>query len=242
MDFGGCLATALAVRPSQDVKNPFWMALIHVAGTGLKAAACKYCMCSALVVVWYALFNSKVFFLVSVFALVRGKYHKPGGSGHPRRRMFPYFLMCIVLEVNLAVHPASQNVPIEMRECRASPGSMCPVCACVGNWSSWSWNYCVACMAALLSMSTTIGGAPVLHGLCGALSGKKCPVAPVSETPVRMVVVGNRFFSRLISCPRFRLPTCTAHMSQSLSLLHIYRLVFWFVSHHHDAPVACRCM
>ena len=59
MDFGKYLGTALAVRPGHDVKNPFCMALIHVAGTGLNATACKYCMCSVFVVVLYALWLSK---------------------------------------------------------------------------------------------------------------------------------------------------------------------------------------
>ena len=65
------------------------------------------------------------------------------------------------------------NVPIEMRECRASPGSMFPSSACVGNWYSWSWYYCVACMSAPLGMPTTIGGDPVLYGLCVALGCKR---------------------------------------------------------------------
>ena len=55
MDFGKYLAMALAVRQGHDVKNPFCMELIQVAGTGMNAAACKYCMCSAFVVVLYAL-------------------------------------------------------------------------------------------------------------------------------------------------------------------------------------------
>ena len=58
MDLGKCLATALTVRPGQDVKTPFCMALIQVASTGLNVAACKYCMCSAFVVVLYALWLS----------------------------------------------------------------------------------------------------------------------------------------------------------------------------------------
>ena len=49
---------AAAFRPGQDVKNTFCMALIQVAGTGLNAAACKYCMCSAFLVVLYALWLS----------------------------------------------------------------------------------------------------------------------------------------------------------------------------------------
>ena len=53
MDLGKCLATALAVRPGQDVKNPFCIALIQVAGAGLNAATCKYCMCLDFVVVVY---------------------------------------------------------------------------------------------------------------------------------------------------------------------------------------------
>ena len=64
MDLGGCLATALDVRLGQEVKNPFWMALIHVEGNGMNAAAWKYCMCSYLVVVWYALLNSVIYFVV----------------------------------------------------------------------------------------------------------------------------------------------------------------------------------
>ena len=158
MDLGRCLATALSVRPGQEGKTPYWMALIHVEGTVLNAAAYKYCMCSALVVVWYALLHSRIFFVVLVFLLVRGKFHKPGGSRYPQRRMFPSFLMCTMLEVNLAVHPASKKFPIEMRECRASPGSMFPTCACVGNLSSWSWYYCVARMTSPLGTPTAIGG------------------------------------------------------------------------------------
>ena len=133
MDLGRCLATALAVRPVQEVKKPFWMDLIHVVGTVLNAAACKYCMCSALVVVWYSLLNSRIFFVASVFALVSDKSHNPGGSRHSWRRMFPSFLMCTTLELNLDVHLASQRIPIDMREFRADPGSMFPACACVGN-------------------------------------------------------------------------------------------------------------
>ena len=121
----------------------------------------------------------------------------------------------------MPVQPASQKFPIEMRECCASPGSMCPAHACVGNWSIWSWNYCVDHMVAPLGMHTTMGGDPVLYGLCGALGCKKCPVAPVSATPVRLVVVGDWCCDRLTSCPRFRLPTCTALMNQSSGLFHI---------------------
>ena len=108
-----------------------------------------------------------------------------------------------------------------MRECRAIPGSMCPARAYVGNWYSLSWHFCVARMAAPLSMPTTIGGDPVLYVLCGALGCKIFPVAPVSATPVRMVVVGDQCCARLTSCHRFRLPTCTAPMSQYLGILHI---------------------
>ena len=64
--------------------------------------------------------------------------------------------MCTMLDVNLAVHPVSQNFPIEMREFRASPGIMCPACACVGNLYSWSCNSCVTRMADLLGMPTKI--------------------------------------------------------------------------------------
>ena len=152
---------------------------------------------------------------------MRGKCHKPGGSCHSRRRMFPSFLMCTVLEVNSAVHPASQKFPIEMREYHASPGSMCPAHACVGNWSSWSWHFCVARMTASLGIPTTVGGDPVLYGLCGELGCKKYPVAPVSATQVRVVVVGDWCNASLTSCPRFRLPTCTALMNQSSGLFHI---------------------
>ena len=62
MDFGKYLATTFAVRPvhgGHDMKNPFFfIALIHVAVTGLNAAACKYCMCLAFVVFLYALLLS----------------------------------------------------------------------------------------------------------------------------------------------------------------------------------------
>ena len=58
MGFGRCLATSLVVSPGQEVENPFWVALIHVAGTRLNAEACKYCICSSLVVFWYALLHS----------------------------------------------------------------------------------------------------------------------------------------------------------------------------------------
>ena len=169
---GRCLATAFDVRPGQEVKNLFWMALIHVAGTGLNVAACKYYMCSDLVVVWYALLHSGIFFVVLVFALVRGKRHNPVVSCHPQRRVFPSFLMCDVLEVNPAVHPASKNFPIEIRECCSSSGSMCLAHDCVGNWSNWVWHSCMARMAALLGMPMEIRGDLVLYGLCGALGCK----------------------------------------------------------------------
>ena len=73
VDLGRCLATALAVRPVKEAKTPFWMALIPVMGTGLNTEVCKYCMCSDLVVGWYALLHSGIFLVVSLFALVRGK-------------------------------------------------------------------------------------------------------------------------------------------------------------------------
>ena len=76
-------------------------------------------------------------------------------------------------------------------------------------------------MAAPLGMRTKIGAAPILYGLCGALVCKKCPVAPVSVTPVRLVVVGDCCCARLTLCPRFRLPMCTDPMSQSLGLFQI---------------------
>ena len=109
-----------------------------------------------------------------------------------------------------------------MREYHASPGSMCPAHACVGNWSSWSWHFCVARMTASLGIPTTVGGDPVLYGLCGELGCKKYPVAPVSATQVRVVVVGDWCNASLTSCPRFRLPTCTALMSQSLGLFNLF--------------------
>ena len=74
---------------------------------------------------------------------------------------------------------------------------MCPARAYVGNWYSLSWHFCVARMAAPLSMPTAIGGDPVLYVLCGALGCKIFPVAPVSATPVRMVVVGDQCCARL---------------------------------------------
>ena len=120
---------------------------------------------------------------------MRGKCHKPGRSRHPQKRKFSSFLVCALLEVNSAVHTASQKFLIEIIECRASHGSMFPACACVGSWSSWSWHYFVDRMAAPLGMPTTIGGASVFNVLCGALGCKKYPVAPVSGTPVRMIVV-----------------------------------------------------
>ena len=193
MDLGRVLATALAVRPGQEVKNLFWVDLIHVTGNKLNSVGCKYCMCLALVVVWYALFHSRIFFVLSVFALVSGKCYKPGGSRHPWRRMFPSFFMCNVLEVNLAVHLVSQKFPIKMREFHAIPGSMCPPRACVGNWSSWSWNSFVTCMKATLGISMTIRGFPVLYELCGALCHKQFPGAPVSATPVRMFAIGDMY-------------------------------------------------
>ena len=121
---------------------------------------------------------------------------------------------------------ASKQFLIEMSECCASPGSMCPARDCVGNWSSWSWHSCVACMAAPLGMPTTIGGAPVLYGLCGALGCKKFPVALVSATPVRIFMIGYQCYDRLTSCPRFMAPTCTSLMIQSSGLFHIFPFIF----------------
>ena len=109
MDFGKYLPTDLAVRLGHDVENPFCMALIHVAGTGLNAAACKYCMCSAFVVVLYALWLSGGVCGPVLSLFVRGKCHNPGGARHPLMRMFPSFLTFTVLAVNSAVQPASQK-------------------------------------------------------------------------------------------------------------------------------------
>ena len=58
MDFGKYFVSALAVRSGHYVKKPFCMALIQVAGSGLNAATCKYCMFSAFVVVLYVLWLS----------------------------------------------------------------------------------------------------------------------------------------------------------------------------------------
>jgi hypothetical protein len=46
INLGRCFQTRLAVRPGQVAKCPFWMAQIHVDGTGLPHAACRNCTSS----------------------------------------------------------------------------------------------------------------------------------------------------------------------------------------------------
>ena len=138
-----------------------------------------------------------MFLLASVSELVRVKRHKPGGPCHPWRRMFQICLTCKVWDVNLAVQPRSQKFLMDMREFHASPGSMCPACACVGNFSSWSWHSFVDRMEAPLGMPAPIGGGTCGVWIMGELGLKKCPVSPVSATPIRMVVGGDRCCARL---------------------------------------------
>ena len=55
-DFGKYLSTNLDVNPGHDWNNPLSMSSIHVEGTGLNAAACRYCISSGIDDVWCALF------------------------------------------------------------------------------------------------------------------------------------------------------------------------------------------
>ena len=84
------------------------------------------------------------------------------------------------------------------------------------------------------------GGAPVVYELWEALGCKNVTMAPVSATPVQMVMGGDWCCARLTSGYRVMLSTCTAPMSQAAVLFQIFRWMCWFVSHHTNALVACQ--
>ena len=77
---GRCLRTASEVSPGQDTKYPASIAAHQVATVGLKAAACRNAIKSALVLWWYAVeaaFAMGVWLLTIVCDGVRGMSHNP---------------------------------------------------------------------------------------------------------------------------------------------------------------------
>jgi hypothetical protein len=87
-DFGRCCRTVLAVSIGQERKNPWLMALVHVAVAGLKHAACRNFTAFDLSCVVYApLAILSVGSVSAVGCCV--VFHNPGGSLIPVRTVLP---------------------------------------------------------------------------------------------------------------------------------------------------------
>ena len=78
--------------------------------------------------------------LLSLVVVERGRRHSPVRlSRWPVRRMASWCRMLTLLASNVAVHPLSHSLPMEMSELLVSPGMRCAVFAWSGNWAMSSW-------------------------------------------------------------------------------------------------------
>jgi len=129
IDFGKYFCAASAVNPGHVAKCPRLIACIHVLGVGLKAAAWRNRMCSAVVSGNMLLISNGCGAASWALAGCSSKcvIHNPGGVRCPVNIILLLLLWTSTsLAVNVTVHPASQNWPPESNDC----------CSC-GNISAW---------------------------------------------------------------------------------------------------------
>ena len=164
------------------------MASSKVDCTGLKAAPCRNCINSVTFDVVYAL----ILYGATVGGLVGAAWFgsAPNGNNHSRDAcsrgpvrmhvLLRYILQC--LRENTAVHPSSQNFPMEIKEC-AKSGSMCP-CREPGLIPGMvTWQVCADVMLSPLGMMTMTGLSVLFRSVYGLSCRRKSSVVPVSAIP-----------------------------------------------------------
>lgn len=184
---GRCFFIAFTVSPGHVEKKPFSTALIHVDGTGLKAAACRNWIASCIVVAWYTeLHRCPAPDMPSVVAAcIIGTRQRPlRRSRCPARISFPRSLMLTLSLSNSATHPASHIVPMETRLFCASPGIICAGRAFSGSCGKFSSQWLDECSVCPFGSPTAIGGFDCRTSRCGAPGTRYVPDAPVSAIAV----------------------------------------------------------
>ena len=128
-EFGKYFGTSLDVNPVHDWKNSFSIASIHVDGTGLNAAACRYCIRSGSNEVWCTLLIYYYCGGVGVTLVweLSGIYHKSFLlSLGTWMTILTLHIIITSCNFNTALHPASHILPMETSEIYVRPVMIWP--------------------------------------------------------------------------------------------------------------------
>jgi hypothetical protein len=155
MDLGRYLRTLSAVRRGQVAKWPLLMALVQVDVDGLKQAAWRNWMSSAVLVEVIAALADGLGWLLGCVG--RFRYHRPLECLSPwRTRWLPLSMMTFSF-VNVAMQPWSQRTPTEIRAWSARSGKMWAWRASSGRLGRSRWQVWVDWMLRPLGSWTWIG-------------------------------------------------------------------------------------
>ena len=120
-DGGNSWRIVLVVAGSgHDLKWPRPIACVHVDVVGLKHAACRNWI--ALERIFVANMPLAVQAVVGVFRSLT-VFHNPGGSRAPTRTTLPLSDIVTAVAEKVAMHPASQKVPMDSRAWPERPGN-----------------------------------------------------------------------------------------------------------------------
>jgi hypothetical protein len=111
MLFGNNCQTALTFKSGIDRKWPCTMACVHVCVVGLKQVACKNLIVLVLICVVNTPFASPC--QATGVGTCTWVFQRPGGTLVPSRITLPWYVILTELASKIAVHPASQKVPID---------------------------------------------------------------------------------------------------------------------------------
>lgn len=114
------LRTAVGVNPGYVVKYPISMAFNQVASSRYPAVACRKLIQS--LAVWIASVDKLAWRLGCGWKLM---CPKPSAACWPVVMILVPCLMMTCVSLNLAVYPALQRVPMEMREPDVRSGNIC---------------------------------------------------------------------------------------------------------------------
>jgi hypothetical protein len=110
----------------------------------------------------YAPFACHGFVAVIVLVFNSSVFHRPGGSRFPVNTTFPFSVMITSFAVNVAMHPASQKVPIESSACPFKPGNTWASNAFCGNFGNGKEAVCELVMKCPFGNLTLIGFVAVI--------------------------------------------------------------------------------
>ena len=177
----GILLISFAVSSGHVLNYPQLKAIARVSYTGLNAAACIYLMEFYLPLTLCML----LLWCVGMSSIYRGVIHNPAiTSLVPCNNIFKLLVTAMVFWLKLASHPASHNLPMDMRKTCDIPGKMWASLASSGNADKTSRHPLLDCFIWPFGHFTLISDVGCSDMSCGESACKKFPDAPVSDMAI----------------------------------------------------------